>query len=201
MGGIKRGRVSNDGVNVTDEELMVRYQNGNYLAFEELYGRHSGRVYGYLKKNVFQAAEVDDLLQQVFLKLHNSRYRYDPRFPFLPWLFAIARNLRIDFMRQRKMVSVDIDSLSLASEADGASPIRSDADWLEQSLKGLGTAERELITLRFQEGLSFDEISRRTGASALTLRKRVSRMVVKLRGLMGVGPGSRDEKGGGDEGA
>ncbi|MBI1861156.1 MAG: sigma-70 family RNA polymerase sigma factor [Deltaproteobacteria bacterium] len=158
---------------------MVLYQKGEYRAFEELYARHSGRVYGYLKSRLSDGGEVDDLVQQVFFKLHQSRSRFNSSYPFLPWLFAIVRNLQIDFMRKRKAIPMDVEKLGLAVE----SQLHKSGEQIlfDDSMRGLAPAERDLIKLRFEEGLSFDDISRRIGLTPSNARKRISRLMGRLR--------------------
>src|SRR5438046_324640 len=82
----------------SDEELMSLYQTGEYSAFEIIYSRHSGRVFEYLRKRT-AVETARDLLQEIFLKVHRSRGQYSSQYPFLPWLFAISRNVLFDFLR------------------------------------------------------------------------------------------------------
>ncbi len=162
---------------------MTLYQKGEYQAFEVLFERHSGRVHGYLRSRMADVAEVDDLVQQTFLRLHQSRSRYDASLPFLPWLFTIVRNIQVDFLRKKKPTPVEIENLQIADESSAAqgSDQADEAKLLNHTLEGLTPAQRELITLRFQEGLSFEEISKRIGSTSSTARKQVSRLVSRLR--------------------
>lgn len=161
---------------------MELYQNGNYQAFQLLYERHGGRVYGYLKKRMSDAVEAEDLTQQAFLKLHQSRDRYDGRYPFLPWLFSIVRNLHIDYLKKHRAIPMDLDKFTLSG--DLGSTVRETPGVvlaLDKSVTALTPAQRELINLRFQEGLSFEEISERIGIQSSTARKQVSRLIKKIR--------------------
>ncbi len=102
----------------SDEELMTLYQSGDYMAFECLYERHSGRVFQYLKGKV-EGEVAKDLLQETFLKVHRARAQYQPQYPFLPWLFTVARNSLNDFFKSadQKIVKtrIDVDSLPAMS--------------------------------------------------------------------------------------
>jgi len=161
-----------------DESLMVRYQNGEYGAFEEIYQRHSGKVYGYLKKHL--PDEADDLLQQTFLKLHHYRRRYDPKYPFLTWLFTITRRLVIDSLRKHHPIIVDSDFLAKVPAEPGSTCER-EPGVLVKTLKSLPVEQQELLRLRFEEGLSFDDVAARLGVRPAAARKRVSRIVQALR--------------------
>ncbi|MEK6579254.1 MAG: sigma factor, partial [Bdellovibrionota bacterium] len=79
----------------SDEELMTLYQTGSLAAFDVLFNRHSGRVLAFLRKKVLSET-AQDLTQEVFEKLHRSRAKYNPRYPFLPWLFTVSRNVLLD---------------------------------------------------------------------------------------------------------
>ena len=80
-------------------ELMGLYQRGDIEAFNCLYNKYKSLVYGYLYKKVNSRTDVDEIFQDVFLRLHRSRSRYKSEFPFKPWLFAVLRNSLIDYSR------------------------------------------------------------------------------------------------------
>ncbi len=163
---------------------MTLYQKGEYRAFEVLFERHSGRVHGYLRSRMADLAEVDDLIQQTFLRLHQSRNRYDSSLPFLPWLFTIVRNLQVDFLRKKKPIPVELEKFQLADESSNNSAEAEEAVLLGNAMQGLTPAQRDLITLRFQEGLSFEQISKKLGTTSSTARKQVSRLLGRLRGSL-----------------
>jgi len=96
----------------TDEELMQEYQQCNEKAFEVLFQRHSGKVYGFLKKKLKDEAFVDDVFQATFMKLHHARSHYDPSFPFPPWLFTVCRSVLVDSIRKRERISEDLNELA-----------------------------------------------------------------------------------------
>ena len=169
----------------TDEQLMELYKNGSMEAFEELYGRHKAKVYGYLSKRVRSRFDRDEIQQNVFLKLHRSRHRYNNSFPFLPWLFTICRSVMIDFIRSKEakegnLVQDDgiIDTLSAAEkEAPGI-------DGMAPAMAKLNKDQREAIRMRYGEDFSFEEIAKRLDTSVPNARKVLSRAVKKLRGLV-----------------
>lgn len=170
---------------ITDEELMERYKNGSVEAFEELYGRHKAKVYGYLGKRINNRFDRDEIQQNVFLKLHRSRHRYNSSLPFLPWLFTICRNVMIDFIRLKeakegKLIQDDgiIDGLSSAENEE------SGIDALLPAMSKLNEDQREAIRMRYGEDFSFEEIAKKLGTSAPNARQIISRAVKKIRGLV-----------------
>jgi len=160
----------------TDESLMERYRQGEFEAFESLYQRHGGKVLGYLRSRLKGDREAEDLFQQVFLKLHGSRDRYDATLPFLPWLFSITRHVLIDHVRKAKPVPVPDFELDKA-----APPVEETDSLFREAVSDLSAQERKLLEMRYEQGLSFTEISKRTGLKEPAARKRVSRLIESIR--------------------
>lgn len=170
----------------TDEQLMVVYQKGNSQAFEILYERHSGKVYGFLKNRLSDRVLIEDIFQATFLKLHQSRTHYDPSFSFLPWLFSVARSSLVDSLRKKRRIEEDPDLVALAQAAapmDKASASLPDIDLLPKD-------QREAILLRYSENLDFTEIARRLETSPSNARQLVSRAVRQLRKFVSISDGS-----------
>ncbi|MFH1262722.1 MAG: sigma-70 family RNA polymerase sigma factor [Pseudomonadota bacterium] len=159
----------------TDEELMRAYQDGDLSAFERLYRRYSGRLYGYFVGRLSDREVAGDLFQGAFLKLHEGRHRYDPSYPFAPWLFTIARNLLTDHFRKTgKEPTVELVPESITASAE---PARELPAW-----KVLTEPQRQAIRLRYGEDLRFDEIARKLETTPSNVRQLVSRGIRKLRG-------------------
>jgi len=74
---------------MTDEQLMQRYANGEAGAFDHLYARHRGALYRYFKRQVSDAATANDLYQGTWEKIIKARLKYSPRFPFTAWMYRI----------------------------------------------------------------------------------------------------------------
>lgn len=165
--------------NLSAEELMLRYQTGSpdeaYVAFSELYGRYNGRVYSFLLKKTKNATETEDLMQKVFLKIHESKHLYKSKFKFEQWLFVIARSQALDFFRAssrytNRLKKYEADSTRLSHEAI-------DLD----ELNTLDVDQRELLEMKFIDELSYQEISQVLRKSEVSLRKSVSRLLLKLK--------------------
>ena len=170
---------------------MVRYQQGEYEAFSELYARHSGKVYAYLKSHLpSQNQSADDLLQASFLKLHEHRSKYDAKYPFLAWLFSITRNTKIDSIRRKSATPTDAAELDRLVQTQAVAEEESKEADVDAALSGLPAAQRELIQMRFKDGLSFEEISSRLGEKQATIRKRISRTVQDLKKVLGSNRGN-----------
>ena len=170
---------------MTDEELMAAYVDGDLRTFEDLYERHKGRVFGFLMRKLRDRDEAEDVFQMTFAKLHKGRYRYRQDIPFLAWLFTIARNTLIDHYRKKgtyeKHVTLSMETVDVYPDLTSEkSPIEASFSQLSK----LSERQRKVLELRFNQGLTFEEISQKTQTSADNARQIASRSVRKLRSLM-----------------
>lgn len=161
----------------SDEELMIRYQQGDESAFRELYRRHSPKVYGYLIQRLQERAAVDDVFQATFLKFHQSRRQYNPSFPFIPWIFTICRSVMIDAVRKKTKAIEDLDPKSI----EQAQALDSQTGVSLPDLSTLSESQRQAITLRYAHDFSFEEISRQLETSPANVRQLISRALKVLR--------------------
>lgn len=170
---------------MNDEELMQAYIEGNMEAFESLYARHKGRIFAYLMTRVRDRSEAEDIFQAVFAKLHRSRHQYRQEIPFLPWIFTITRNSLIDHIRSKEAYAKHIIVSEEAVYAY-AEPVSDDAPMhaVTAEMTKLNQNQRRAIELRFNQGLTFEEIAEQMQTSADNARQLISRAIRKLRGLI-----------------
>ncbi len=163
-------------------ELMGLYQRGDIEAFNCLYDKYKSLVYGYLYKRVNNRTEVDEIFQDVFLRLHHSRSRYKSELPFKPWLFAVLRNSLIDYFRKKKKEynDVPLDSLEMTSSALQVED-KYNIDGLLAKDADLNKNQRQAIVLRYGQDFSFEEIARRLETTSSNARQLVSRALKRLR--------------------
>jgi RNA polymerase sigma-70 factor (ECF subfamily) len=165
-------------------------------AFGELYDRFVERVYRYLYFRTGSHTEAEDLTEQVFLKAWEAigRYRWQGR-PFLAWLYRLAHNAHIDYVRSTKpttSLSNDARPLNVASPSAGVELARAlDAEVLAGALNQLTAEQQQVIIMKFIEGLDNEQIAqtmdRREGAiRALQMRALMSlRRVLEQQGECG----------------
>src|SRR5215471_1048365 len=82
------------------EQLMVRYQQGDAAGIAELIQRVSPQLHRFFLAQVVSRRYADDLLQETWLRIHQARHTYRPGEPALPWIYAIARHVRVDSYRK-----------------------------------------------------------------------------------------------------
>jgi RNA polymerase sigma-70 factor (ECF subfamily) len=169
--------------NFTAEELMLIYQRESpdkaYLAFEELYSRYAERVYSFIKKKRLRQEDAEDILQKIFVKVHESKHLYDGKFKFEQWIFVIARTTAIDFLRKESRSLKNIEKRIYGTEVNEFVEIMEpeELDFFES----LDNDHKKLLEMKYMDDLSYNEISKVLNKSEASLRKIVSRLVVKIR--------------------
>lgn len=176
---------------LSDEEEMKRFQGGDESGFGVLLSRHDPGVLRFIRKMTgVDAARAEDLLQEVFVKVIERRGHYDPGQKFTTWLYSIARNHCIDFLRTESFRRHgSLDAPVSAGDEGGAVVIdmirggeraqdervydREVRDVLDEGLGGLKEEFREVFILREVEGLSLDEIASVTGSPLGTVKSRL----------------------------
>jgi RNA polymerase sigma-70 factor, ECF subfamily len=177
-------------VNSDTQHIALGLRQRNVAFLQELVGRYQYRLVRYLIYLLGRRDEVDDLVQETWLRVLERGFSYDGRSRFEPWLFTIARNLAIDHMRKGRIFSLDSNAegdTALQTPASNApSPFTlaartEDAERLAGSLQTLQPIYREALVLRFQEELSLQEISGVVGAPVATVASRIYRGLRTLR--------------------
>jgi RNA polymerase sigma-70 factor, ECF subfamily len=153
---------------VEDQALIERVQRGDRAAFEAIVARHQGAVYGYLRARLLQAADAEDLTQEVFLRCYAARARFDSGCLVRPWLIGIARNLLREHLRNlRRRKESAWTELCLELEDLVRHPDESACRYddvlaeLPKCLETLGPNARQAIGLHYTARLRFSEIGQR----------------------------------------
>jgi RNA polymerase sigma-70 factor (ECF subfamily) len=167
--------------------LMVAYQSGRFEAFDELYARLAPSVRRYLLAQAREASKADDLLQETFLQVHRARASFDPSFPLMPWVMAIARHVWLMDRRtasRRPRATDDVAEMQVPVRAEAAS--FADRADLRRALAQVASPQREAVVQHHIWGLSFKEIADRAGIAETAAKLRSSRGIAKLRAVLKV---------------
>ena len=176
-------------LNRDTQQIARGLRQGDVLLLQGLVEQYQYRLVRYLIYLLGRRDEVDDLIQETWLRVLERGRSYDGRSRFEPWLFTIARNLTIDHMRKRRSLSLDAnddDTAALSPASNAPSPFTlaarsEDSQRLAQSLQTLDFVYREALVLRFQEDLSLQEIATVVGAPVSTVASRIYRGLATLR--------------------
>jgi RNA polymerase sigma-70 factor (ECF subfamily) len=178
--------------------LATAAAGGSAEAFRRIVERHQDSVYRLVVRMVRDPALAEDIAQETFLKAYRALPGYDPRWKLSSWLLKIAHNATIDHLRRQRL---DTTPLELGPEAETGSPIERLADDsvvdaerqlrgralardLQAALATLDPAYRELLLLRFQEGMAYQEIAEVTGLPLGTVKVRLHRGRKRLADLL-----------------
>lgn len=150
-----------------DVRLMLAFRGGDVAAFDALFRRWSGPLLRYLERMLRDAAGAEELVQEVFLRVHGARDRYAPEARFSTWLYRIATNLALNELRRPRRrdphYSTDEENaVPLASPSpavDDVAHARRLAEVVERELGGLPERQRAALWLSAVEGLSYSEVA------------------------------------------
>ena len=179
------------GALVSFENESTRLRNGDPQAIATLMTRYQHRLYRYLLRMVSESGAAEDLFQQTWLRIIERSRNYDAQRSFEGWLFAVAHNLAIDYLRRRKPESLDEPLLSGETQSSQLHSIdqgalekilsRERADIVSGAVSGLHVSFREVITLRFEEEMKLEEIATVLSLPIGTVKTRLHRGLKALR--------------------
>jgi len=158
--------------------LVKAVIDGDREGFGRLYSLYAPLVHGILLARV-PRAEVDDLVQDIFLHAYKKLHTARDGSAFGPWIAMIARNRAVDFHRRSK-VTVEIND-----EIRGSDTHDSKAAEILELIRSLPEAYRETLVLRLVEGMTGPEIAVRTGLTAASVRVNLHRGMKLLRERLG----------------
>jgi RNA polymerase sigma-70 factor, ECF subfamily len=168
------------------ESLMARYQHGDVEAASVLVDRISPQLHRFFVVRSASRADADDLLQETWLRIHKVRHTYRPGEPMLPWLYAIARHVRVDHYRKTIRTATREGKLDDMADARATAPEETrDSGSLEMLLAPLPESQREVIEMLKVAGMSLEEVARATSSSVGSVKQKVHRAYKKLRQTMG----------------
>lgn len=171
---------------VQDEQNLVHQaQQGDKEAFSQLYESHFDKIYRYIVIRMGNRTEAEDLTQQVFLKALHSIHSFKWKgIPFSAWLFRIAHNLVVDYLRKDKKAVTTTLNDSLASSGDNPQQMAEhgmNIDQLISATKQLTKYQQEVISLRFAGELPVAEVAKIMGKSEGAVKALQHSSIVALR--------------------
>ena len=184
-----------NGTSIADGELVQSAIAGRESGFEELVRRYQRPIAAYVYRMVGDYDAALDLTQEVFIKVYNSLARYRSEFKFSTWIYKIAHNAAIDHLRrysvreqaiskglhpEKREVAVESRKLTPEQESER----RERCSEIENVVRLLPAAYRELILLRHSHDLSYDEIAEVTGLPLGTVKNRLFRAREAMRDVL-----------------
>jgi RNA polymerase sigma-70 factor (family 1) len=169
-----------------DNELVERLQKGEVEAFDQLYAKYSGKLYGFGLKYLRSAAEAEELVQSVFLKLWESAKNLRKESSFKSYLFTIAYNEMCKLFRKRnyqlKFIEDTLyENSQFSTEIEDGIDYQSVLEQVEQIVNKLPDKQRIIFIKSRQEGKSSKEIAREVGLSPGTVDNYMSEALKFIR--------------------
>jgi RNA polymerase sigma-70 factor (ECF subfamily) len=169
-------------------QCMVGYQAGDVDAVEELVRRLSPRLVSYFTGPVGHAVDVEDLLQECWLRIHRSRHTYRATDPLLPWVFAIARHTMLDDRRRRSRRAAREVLLREPPEPPSQmAAAKSRVLDMDQLFEQLPPTQRDVLLLLNVAGMTMAEAARVTSSSVAATKQRAHRAYARLRAFLAKG--------------
>jgi RNA polymerase sigma-70 factor (ECF subfamily) len=186
----------------SDASLILASKEGDEQAFAQLVERHLSSVYRFCIRYLGNSDDADDAAQITFFKAWKSIKKFDTEKSFTTWIFTLARNSCIDSMRKHSAIpfrhlgggtSADKydaafeDSLVDQGELPDELFMRHEAsEEIARALGSLSSEDRSLLSLHYEENVSFEEIAHILGIPSSSVRSRHRRAIAQLRKVLSV---------------
>jgi RNA polymerase sigma-70 factor (ECF subfamily) len=174
----------------TDDKDLVKRCQADPAAFEELMRRYKRCVFAYAMASTGSRSDAEEVTQDVFVKVYRAAHRFNSHYSFTTWLYAIASNTCKNKLRgrHRQQGNVSLDSeespvIALSHESDPLDAYRRQVEFTEvrDAIGGLPPRYREVLYLRYVEGLSYKGIAEVLGLSLGNVEARIFRGKEKVR--------------------
>jgi len=175
---------------LNDKEIIQKYLKGDEKSLEFLIQKYLNPIYGFVYKNVGDTATAEDVTQEVFVKVWKNLKKFDTKKEFKPWIFQIAKNASIDYLRKKKTIPFskfeneqgqNVLTETMADNSPDLLKSLSDKKSLTKVMESLSAEDKKLINLRHNEGLGFREIADILKEPINTIKSRYRRIIINLR--------------------
>jgi RNA polymerase sigma-70 factor (ECF subfamily) len=165
------------------DQWMERYQQADPEAPVALVVTLSPALLRFFRGQVATREQADDLLQETWMRIHRVRHTYRPGEPVLPWVYAIARRVRVDAYRRTRRITVHEIAMEVLPER--AAPVdRNPLPSFATLVAALPEAQREVVTMLKVGGLSLEEVARATSSTVGAVKQKAHRAYHRLRKLL-----------------
>ena len=181
---------------LSDAQLVEQYRAGDNEAIKFLISRHVRSIYNFIYRFAGNSHDAEDITQEAFVKVWRHIAKYDPQQEFRGWLFAIARNTALDWLRKKRpltfadfenetgenaLADTLVDPALLPNELAMQTD---DTQAVNALLGGLSPRYREVLALRYNDQLTFDESSKKLGSPLDTVKSQSRRALIALKKLL-----------------
>ncbi len=182
--------------NYSDEQLIEAYLKGDREAFNFLIKRYLSPIFNYALNFVKDTAAAEDLTQEVFVKVWRKIKKYNNKYKFKNWLYAIAKNTCLDYLKKNR--NINFSEFNLADDnllfenlirETSLSPqekleLAHETNILNSAIEKLPEKYKQTVKLHYLSGFKFREIADRLKESIETIKSRNRRALIYLKKLI-----------------
>jgi RNA polymerase sigma-70 factor (ECF subfamily) len=166
------------------DRWMERYQQADPEAPAALVGALSPALLRFFKSQVATREQANDLLQEAWLRIHRVRHTYRPGEPVLPWVYAIARRVRVDGYRRTRRITLHEIAMEVVPDVPAQAEARNPGPTFDTLVSTLPDSQREVVTMLKVGGLTLDEVARATSSTVGAVKQKAHRAYERLRKLL-----------------
>jgi RNA polymerase sigma-70 factor (ECF subfamily) len=166
------------------DRWMERYQQADPEAPAALVHALSPALLRIFKNQVATREYANDLLQEAWLRIHRVRHTYRPGEPVLPWIYAIARRVRVDGYRRTRRITLHEIAMEVLPEVPAQAEARNPGPTFDTLVAAIPDAQREVVTMLKVGGLTLDEVARATSSTVGAVKQKAHRAYERLRKLL-----------------
>jgi RNA polymerase sigma-70 factor (ECF subfamily) len=170
------------------QHLMRRYQQADPAAAAALVDLLSPQLYRFFASQMGVRTDAEDMLQDVWLRIHRVRHTYRPGEPLLPWVYAIARRVRVDSYRKRQRIASRETGVDVLPELPARKDETRNLPPFEELVAALPENQREVLTMLKVNGLSIEDVARATSSTVGAVKQKAHRAYERLRNLLDQAP-------------
>jgi RNA polymerase sigma-70 factor (ECF subfamily) len=163
---------------------MSQYQQADPIAAEALVDLLSPKFYRFFSSRPGDTVEAEDMLQELWLRIHRARHTYHPSEPLLPWVYAIALAVRVDYYRKRRRIASHETGAKVLPEYPQNKGKHSNLLTFEELVATLPRSQREVLTMLKVNDLSVEEVARATSTTVGAVKQKAHRAYGRLRNLL-----------------
>ena len=157
-----------------DKKIIEEVLSGDLDAFGILIERYQQSIFRMIFKMTGSSVEAEELTQSVFVKVYSNLTQFNPKYKFFSWLYRIALNESLNYLKSRKNISVVNVNTSVTHENPEVILHKKERkEALQKAILELNTMERTLIVLKYYEEMTYKEISNVTGLSVKKVKSRL----------------------------
>ena len=184
---------------LSDKDLVKRCQE-DAAAFEEIVRRYKRAIFAYARSAIGSTQDAEEVTQDTFVKVYRAAHRFDPKYSFKTWLYTIVSNTCKNKLRsrarRRRDISLDHENSPLVTLSHEATPLEIyernvEIKTVRDAIDSLPPRYKQVLHLRYVEGLRYREIGKALGLSLGNVEARIFRGKERIRHRLLRGSGER----------